>query len=333
MNKNPPKISRRDFIKIAAIAGGVLASGEVLRLIPVSRYAVVQDTRLLMGTIVNITLVANTRAEGRSAIETTYQEMNRLIEIFDFRNPDCELGSLNRDGRRNPASPELIDIFNKAAHISDISRGAFDVTVQPILAAYRAGRSITSKELELVDYHNVRIQGAMIEFLHPGMQATLDGIAKGRIVDAGGKILQSLGYGNILVEAGGDLVALGDNSFGNPWKIGVTNPRPANGQKWVAEMHVKNCAVATSGDYQDTFTSDHTLNHIIDPRTGISPLELCSATVVAPTLADADALGTTLMVLGVEKGLALIDSLPDTAAMVVTKDLKKYYSTGFPAYE
>lgn len=329
MNKNTSKISRRDFIKIAAIAGGILTAGDFFRHMPIARYSIVQDSRLLMGTIINITLVAQTQTEGKDAIDSTYREMNRLIKIFDFRNSECELGCLNKEGSLNQASPELIDMFRKAAHIGDISQGAFDITVQPILEAYRSGEAITAIKPGLVDYHNVKIQGTKIEYLHPGMRATLDGIAKGRIVDAGGNMLRSLGYGNLLVEAGGDLVALGQDVMGNPWKIGITNPRPTNGQEWLDTLYVRDRAVATSGDYRDSFTSDHTLNHIIDPRTGISPLELCSATVIADTLSEADALATTLMVLGANKGLALIESLPDTEAMVVTKDLNTFRTSGF----
>ena len=329
-DKSLKKFTRRDFIKIAAVAGGVLAAGGILRTSWNSKTTTVQDTRLLMGTIIDITLIAESEAIGRTAINATYSEMGRLIHFFDFRNPESELGLLNRNGKLDQPSSELISIIQQAGYFSDISHGAFDVTVQPILNAYRASRSLTPQDLSLVDYRNVLIEDGQVKYKLPGMQITLDGIAKGRVVDGGANALRVLGYENVLVEAGGDLVANGTDPDGQLWKIGVANPRPSNGNQWLATLSVKNCAVATSGDYMDAFTSDHSLNHIIDPHTGLSPVELCSATVIAPTLTEADALGTTLMVMGVTDGLALVEHLPGIEAMLATKDLKMYRSTGFP---
>jgi thiamine biosynthesis lipoprotein len=324
------KMTRRDFIKIAAVAGGVLMTGDLLYQFWKTQNYTVRDTRLLMGTFVDITLVAKTEQQGRDAIEAAYSEMGRQVHFYDLRNPASELGQLNLSGKADQPSPELLRMIQQANYFSGISNGAFDVTVQPVLAAYRAGRLFSSQELALIDYRNILIQDGQIKYKIPGMQITLDGIAKGKVVDEGANALRSLGYENILVEAGGDLVALGNDPDGNLWKIGVTNPRPSNGNQWLTTLKVQNCAVATSGDYMDSFTDDHSLNHIIDPHTGKSPTELCSATVIAPTLAEADALGTTLMVLGVTKGLALVERRPGIEAMLATKALKIYRSSGFP---
>ena len=163
------------------------------------------------------------------------------------------------------------------------------------------------------------------------MRITLDGIAKGRVVDGGVAALKSMGFTNILVEAGGDLLAYGAHPDGSYWKIGVVNPRPSAGHPWLTTISVEDRAVATSGDYQQTFTSDYHLNHIIDPRSGVSPAELSSATVIASSVTEADALATTLMVLGVADGLALVERLPGVEALVATKDLNIFKSAGFPA--
>ncbi len=325
------KISRRDFIKIAAVAGGALVAGELFHQFWNAQNATIRDTRMLMGTVIDITLVAKTEKQGRDAIDATFSEMGRLIHFYDYRDPNSELGCLNKLGVADQPSPELIGILQQAGYFSKISNGAFDVTVQPVLAAYQAGRPLTKQELALVDYRNVLIQNEKVIYKVPGMQITLDGIAKGKIVDGGASTLRSLGFENVLVEAGGDLVALGTDPAGKLWKIGVTNPRPSEGNQWLTTLQVKDCAVATSGDYMDAFTTDLSLNHIIDPHTGLSPTELCSATVTAPTLAEADALGTTLMVMGVESGLALVNRLPGIEAMLATKDLRIFRSAGFPA--
>jgi thiamine biosynthesis lipoprotein len=324
------KLSRRDFIKIAAVAGGVLAGGSLLHKIPRITGATVRDTRLLMGTVVDIVLIAKTKQQGQEAISAAYTEMNHLIHIFDYRNPDSELGQLNRDRAIAPASSELTAILQQAAYFGKLSNGAFDVTVQPILAAYRAGQPLTPDILALVDYRKLSVGNGRVELQIPGMQVTLDGIAKGRIVDGGTTVLKSLGFRNVLVEAGGDLVADGAGPEADTWKIGIANPRPADGKQWLTTLTVTDKAVATSGDYMDTFSNDYNLNHIINPHTGLSPTELCSVTVIADTLTEADALATTLMVLGVTDGLSLAERLPAIEAMLVTKNQEIRRTSGFP---
>ena len=330
-NLSQQKLTRRDFIKICAVAGGVLAGGSLLRFTLKPKGVTVRDTRLLMGTIIDITLVAETSQLGQAAVNAAFAEMERLTQVFDYRQADSELGRLNRNGKIERATADLISLLQKSRNYSDISQGAFDVTVLPVLAAYQAGRSIRPDDLALINYRNLDIQGEQVAFKVPGMQVTLDGIAKGRVVDNGVRTLKSLGFENVLVEAGGDLLADGAHPDGSQWDIGVSNPRPSTNGQWLATLHVNDQAIATSGDYMHTFTSDYSLNHIIDPRTGLSPAELSSASVIAPTVTDADALATTLMVLGVADGLALVERLAGIEALVATKALRVYRSSGFPS--
>jgi thiamine biosynthesis lipoprotein len=325
------KLTRRDFIKITALAGGVLVGGGLLRLSLEPKSIIVRDTRMLMGTVIDITLVAESNEAGQAALNATFSEMERLTHIFNYREKDSQLGKLNQYGKLDGAAVELTSLLHQAKHFGEISSGAFDITVLPALEALQNGHPISQAHLDVIDYRNVEIQAQQIKFKIPGMQVTLDGIAKGRVVDGGVAALKSLGFENILVEAGGDLLANGVHPDGSLWKIGVVNPRPSTGSQWLTTLRVNDRAVATSGDYMNTFTSDYSLNHIIDPRTGLSPAELSSTTVIASSVTEADALATTLMVLGVKDGLALVERLPGIEALVATKDLKIYRSTGFPA--
>ncbi len=329
--RSQSKISRRDFIKICAVAGGVVAGSSLLHFSLKAKNVTVRDTRLLMGTVIDITLVAETSQLGQAAINAAFSEMERLTHIFDYRKSDSELARLNLNGKLEHASADLVAILQKACNYSDISGGAFDVTVLPVLETYQAGHPVTSDELALIGYQSIDLQGDRVAFKKPGMRATLDGIAKGRVVDYGVRTLKEQGFDNILVEAGGDLLADGTHPNGSLWDIGVANPRPTANSQWLATLRVNDQAVATSGDYMQAFTSDYSLNHIIDPRTGVSPAELSSATVIAPTVTDADALATTLMVLGSSAGLALVERLPGIEAMLATKDLTIYRSSGFPS--
>jgi thiamine biosynthesis lipoprotein len=153
------------------------------------------------------------------------------------------------------------------------------------------------------------------------MSITLDGIAKGYIVDAGVKILRGHGFENVLVEAGGDLLASGYKAAEVPWKIGIQSPR--KGRSGLMQiLSVKNQGVATSGDYMQSYSPDFANHHIIDPRCGRSPREIASVTVIAPTATLADGLSTTLMVLGPEAGTRLMKHFPDCEAYLIGKDLK-----------
>ena len=321
-------ISRRDFLKITALTGAAIGVGLTgHRLFNLKGLQKVSETHQLMGTIVNFVIVAETEDEAHDAIQKTVGEMQRLIQIHDYRRADSPLGQLNANGVTHHAPPELIATIQQSLHFSVLSQGAFDVTVKPVIDALRENRPDGQRLLERVDYRQLSVTGDTLSLNNIGMAVTLDGIAKGCIVDGGVAVLRQLGFDDVLVEAGGDMMAKGSPN-GAAWKVGIAHPRRPD--EYIATISVQNKAVATSGDYMKYFSADYTTYHIIDPRSGNSPAHLASATVIAPSVAEADALSTTLMVLGVQDGLELIESLPDTAALLVTKDLKIHRSNAFP---
>lgn len=323
---NGNTLSRRHFLQITAVAGTVFVGGRWLtRLSQPSR--ALSRTRLLMGTLINLTVFSENEAQAEQAITATFAEMERLIALFNWRQPDSPLAQLNQTGTLGQPPAELVDLLQQANSISELSGGAFDVTVLPLLTAVRQGTNLMAAHA-LVDYHQLHISSSEIR-LGKGRQITLDGIAKGRVVDGATAVLQAHGFENILVEAGGDLVAQGMRSEGQPWRVGITNPRQTN--EALRVLSLSGQAAATSGDYQHSFTQDFSSHHIIDPRTGASPSELASVTVLAPTAAAADALSTAVMVLGSKAGLALVNQLPDVAALLVTKEMNVIHSVNFPA--
>lgn len=332
-SQSPTKnISRRDFLKITAIAGLTIGMGSsiVRKFLSQADFKKISETHYLMGTIVNFNILALDEAMGQEAIRKTVADMERLISIFDYRQASTALSKLNQAGVLNEAPVELIETVKQSLRIGSLSQGAFDISVLPIVDAFKAGLSDTNHLKELVDYRNVFVSGDQIKFARPGMSITLDGIAKGRVVDGGVAVLQSMGFENILVEAGGDMMAASSDVDGEDWTIAVSNPRPSNGTEFIAAFSVKNKAVTTSGDYMNYFNSDFSRHHIIDPRTGSSPFELSSATVIASNAAEADALSTTLMVLGVSDGLEFIKQFSDAQALLVTRDLVIHKTEGFP---
>lgn len=323
-------ISRRDFLKITAFAGLAVGIGTSVEsgLLKPDGFKKISETHYLMGTIVNFTVLATDRKLGEQAIHRTVDGMRRLISIFDYRQAGTSLARLNREGELGDAPPELTEIIDRSLQLSALSNGAFDITVLPILNAFKNEQTIVDSLFKRVDYRNVIVDGKKIRFARPGMTITLDGIAKGRIVDEGVATLNRLGFDNVLVEAGGDLMT--SNAGGGDWSIAIRHPRPEIGAENLATLPVSNQAVTTSGDYMNVFNSDYSRHHIVDPRTGISPAELSSATVIASNATEADALSTTLMVLGVREGLNLIQSLTRVESLLVTKDLAIHRTQGFP---
>ena len=326
---SPRLPSRRSFLHLTAVAGALALAGGGLAPFLLSPAAVTQRaTRLLMGTQVNLTLVAPDAATARHAIATTYAAMERLIAIFDHRQPASALAVLNRTGKLERAPAELLAMLRSAIAFGDLTGGAFDVTVKPLLDAYGRGEAGHAAQRALVDYRQIDLARDRVVLRIPGAAVTLDGIAKGRVIDGGVAALQQTGFDQIVVEAGGDLRTLGRRPDHTPWRVGVLHPRPASPGELLSMLAVGSEAVATSGDYMNSFSADFRQHHILDPRTGESPGELASATVLAPTALEADALGTALMVLGSDAGLALAERLPGVEALVVTKGLQVLQTGG-----
>lgn len=319
-------VSRRDFLKITAVAGTLLAGGKLLRMGIPLKPVTLHESQTLMGTVINLVVVSSDAKEGRSAIEAAFAEMRRLIAIFDHRQSNSSLSVLNKQGWLSSPPSELRRILSQAISIGGLSTGAFDVSVKPLLDAVRENKKISTIQ-RFVDYRRIQVSENKIS-LDPGMSLTLDGIAKGAVVDGAAATLNRVGFENVMVEAGGDLVGNGRSQDNSSWQIGIRHPRQTD--RVIAALPISTQAVATSGDYMNTFTADFSRHHILDPRTGRSPDHTASVTVLAPDAATADALSTTLLVMGPEEGSALAERLPAVEALFITKSLNIYQTSRFP---
>lgn len=322
-----PRRGALKFLALGALAAGLAPRG-IQRMLAAQRLSSVDITTLMMGTRVDMRAVCVDRDHGRLALQSAIDRMQSLVAILDHRRPSSPLARLNAEGELANAPAELREQIRLACEVGRLSGGAFDISIKPILDRLRLGLGIDRTALHLVDYQQVQIRGSRLNLGSPGMQLTLDGIAKGYIIEQGLKALEGRGFTCALVEAGGDLMAKGTSPEGSAWRIGIQHPRRSAGI--LRTLPISEAAVATSGDYLYSFTRDHRQNHILDPRSGFSPAELSSATVVAPHAALADALSTAVMVMGREDGLALIERLPGVEALLVTKDMDISISSGFP---
>lgn len=323
-------ISRRDFIKITAAAGGsILGASLIARGIWKPSYTLT-GTRTLMGTIIHLKLICHDEVEGQVALNATFDEMQRLVSMFNLRDGNSQVSKLNQAGMLDAAPGELLEVLHQSHYFGDLTGGAFDISIQPVLDRLRDGKQPDEAAKQCVDYQKIAITGQMVSFQIPGMQITLDGIAKGYIVDRGIDTLKQFGFDRVLVEAGGDLAVHSRNSDEELWQIGVASPRPENLAGYIAVFSIGEGAVATSGDYLNWFKEDKSSHHIIDPETYQSPGELASVTVHASSALRADALSTAILVMGADAGLKLANSLDDVEALVVSKEMNIKRTGGFP---
>ncbi|MCF6188565.1 MAG: FAD:protein FMN transferase, partial [Desulfobulbaceae bacterium] len=297
---------------------------------------VARRSQPIMGTVLNLTVYGPDRDACEEAINTTIDRMLALESILSRHSTTSEVARLNNNGRLTDPSTHLLEVLSLARDISTKTAGAFDVTILPLLQMHESIRGQNDhpdqKALTatrgLVGFADLHVNNDLIRFKKRGMGISLDGIAKGYIVDQGVASLRNHGFANVYVEAGGDLMVSGQKDNQSPWRIGLRSPRPQSKNKPVI-IEVSDKAVATSGDYLQAFTPDLKNHHIISPKSGFSPPELASCTITAPNVALADSLATAVMVLGREDGLELLESMDGCEGYVVDKQLNHANTTGF----
>jgi len=326
------------MLKISAVAGvgTALGTGVVSELLRRAALHRVSLTRTRLGTLVTVTVVHPDASAAGAMVDEAFAEITRLEAILSRYRPDSPLSRLNAVGSIDDAPAELLEVMAQALDYARMSAGAFDPTVAPLhhLYASRAERGeglpdavAVASALPLVGYEGVRIEGAGVEFDRPGMSVTLDGIAKGYVVDRTVATLVGAGAERVLVDAGGDIASGGARSVDEPWTVAVQDPRDEHGT--IDLVRLAGGCIATSGDYLQWFTEDRSAHHIIDPRTGHSPTHTASVSVVARTAMAADALSTAVMVLGPDAGVRLLEHLDGVEGLVVTKAGEAVRTKGF----
>ena len=288
-------------------------------------------TRREMGVSFRIVLYAPKEAAANRAADAAYARIERLNNIFTDYNPDSELMRLcHRSGPGRPirVSRDLERVLSRSLEISRKTRGAFDVTVGPVVKLWRRARR--KKRLprpdrlaaarKLIGYRAVVVdpKSRTVELRKTGMRLDLGGIAKGYAGDAALDVLEAHGITRALIDGSGDIVA-GEAPPGRTgWRIGLASLEKPDAPP-TRFLSIANAAVATSGDaYQSVEIAGTRYSHIVDPRTGIGLTRRSSVTVIAADGATADALASAVSVLGPERGLKLIDRLgAKTAALVV----------------
>ncbi|MGD8370777.1 MAG: FAD:protein FMN transferase [Syntrophobacterales bacterium] len=333
-------MSRRAFLSLT----GTLSLGVVTLGIPLPTEAVkfdrtlykVSKSRLGMGTFINMMAFHPSQGEAEEAIGRAFEEINRLSDIMTRYESSSHVSHLNGSGTLNEVPPELMQVLRSSLRYHGISRGTFDITIKPVVDLYqesfrvnnRPPSSAAIKEaMERVGSHHLKLTKTSVSFGRSGMEITLDGIAKGYIVDRAMDVLREQNIQHALINAGGDIAVYGGKGEGKSWKIGIQDPW--NRKAHVDVVTVDNGAIATSGNYEVFFDREKLFHHLIRPKSGRSAPEPASVTIRAASCMEADAIATSVYVMGPARGNQFIRRFPSIEGLVINSQGKKLPSSGW----
>lgn len=286
-------------------------------------------TDMLFDTVIKIQILD-------PADESILDGLKKLCEkydtMFSATNTDSELYKLNHaNGQPFTVSSETANLIQEGIHYSELSGGAFDLTIEPVSALwdFKADKPTVpssdaiAQAVSHVDYTKVDIQDNTVTLEDPEAGIDLGAIAKGYIADQVKTYLKKQGIKHAIINLGGNVDVIGTKPDGSKYNIGIQKPFDESGEA-ITSVQLNDQTVVTSGIYERYFKKNGKLyHHILDPRTGY-PCEnnLYSVSIITDSSTKADALSTTCFLLGYEKGMELIQSMDGVEAIFITDDEK-----------
>lgn len=286
-------------------------------------------TDMLFDTVIKIQILD-------PADESILDGLKKLCEkydtMFSATNTDSELYKLNHaNGQPFTVSSETANLIQEGIHYSELSGGAFDLTIEPVSALWDfktdkptvPSSDAIAQAVSHVDYTKVDIQDNTVTLEDPEAGIDLGAIAKGYIADQVKTYLKKQGIKHAIINLGGNVDVIGTKPDGSKYNIGIQKPFDESGEA-ITSVQLKDQTVVTSGIYERYFKKNGKLyHHILDPRTGY-PCEnnLYSVSIITDSSTKADALSTTCFLLGYEKGMELIQSMDGVEAIFITDDEK-----------
>jgi len=281
-----------------------------------------------MGSRFDITVVADNETQGNGYIDLAVAEIKRIETMISSWDEQSETSAIIRNAGKNPVKTdkELYDLITRAIKISELTSGAFDITYASMDKIWKYDGSMTklpseeevSKSVSKVGFRNIVLnpEQQTVFLKNEDMRIGFGAIGKGFAADKAKTLLVEKGVDAGIINASGDLTTWGTQPDGSPWMVGITNP--LNKNKIFSWFPLDNNAVVTSGNYEKYVEfNGKRYTHIIDPRTGWPVTGLTSATVFAPKAELADALATSVFVMGIETGLDFINQLPGIECVIV----------------
>lgn len=295
-------------------------------------------TNFVLGTVVTISLYDNGSEE---ILEKAFARLLEIENLMSANLEASEIGQINLLAGKEPVpvSEETYKVIEKGIYYGEVSKGTFDISMEPVVDLWKIGtgdaRVPSEEELQLalskVSFEKIQLDETNQTAFLPeyGMGLDLGGIAKGYAADEIVRLLKAEGVSSAMLNLGGNVFAMGSKIDGSTWNIGIQNPFDERNQ-YFGIASIANQTVVTSGPYERYFEENgKRYHHIFDTATGM-PVEnnIASVTVIADSSIDGDALSTTLFALGIEEGLALVETLEGVDCIYVDYDKKVTVSTG-----
>jgi len=296
-------------------------------------------SELLLGTVCKITIYDKPTDKAFTA---AFERIARIEAEMTLHSADSEIAHVNAKAGLAPVavSDDTFAVIKEALRIAALSSGAFDPTIGPLVQAWDIGgdnpRKPAQEEIDrlvgLIDWRLVVLdeRAKTVYLPKKGMVLDLGGIAKGYAADEVAEVLADHGVKRAIINLGGNVLTVGQKADGSPWRIGIQNPDEERGGSALI-LQIDATSLVTSGPYERYFDLDGVrYHHILNPRSGY-PVEsdFTSVSIVMDSSFTADALSTAVYSLGLERGMALIESLEGVEAIFLTNDHRILYTTGF----
>lgn len=299
---------------------------------------VVTRTSFLLDTIVTITLY-----DWRDAatMDKAMAEISRLEALLSVEKEGSDLDRLAKEAGKAwvEIAPETQEVLTQAKEFYTLSGGYFDVTAGPLIDLWgirdqESGHYPTDQErkqaLSLTGNDDLLVEDGRAYLARPGMKVNLGGIAKGYIADKVKQLLVSEGVEHAVMDLGRNILLIGGHPNGQDFSIGIQDPLAPQGTV-LGKLEANGKSVVTSGTNERYFVYEgKRYHHVLDPFTGFpSDNGLAAVTILSDTSVQGDALSTTCLLLGLDKGLDLIESLPDVEALFILEDGTQHTTSGF----
>lgn len=293
---------------------------------------------LLMGNQFHIGAVCDHEKLGQNAIDEAIHEIKRIEEKLSTYKENSETNLINKNAGVAPVevSEETIALIERAIKISALTQGAFDITYGGLDKKFwnfdKEMKELPNiedakKAVSLINYRNIEINksDATVFLNEKGMRIGFGGIGKGYAADMAKKVMISMGIQSGVVNASGDMTVWGLKPKGEKWSIGIAHPNYQHA--FFSKMEITNHSVATSGNYEKyVMIGGERYSHTIDPKTGMPIKGIKSITTVCPFAEFADAIATPIMVMGIEKGLNLVNQINGLECIIFDDNDKIYVS-------
>lgn len=334
-------MNRRAFLALTGALGlsmatvGIPLSYEALKFN--SKLFKVSQTVAGMGTFITITLLHSSRDQAEEAMGLAFAEIERLSSMMNRYQNDSYISRLNSNGSLKDVPTHVMNVLHASLAYYKVTQGAFDITVKPVVDLYKESFTANNKPpsphaieevtTSCVGSHHISLLDKEVSLSRPDMGVTLDGIAKGYIVDQAMALLRKHGIQHALINAGGDIAVHGNKGKNTPWRIAIQDP-------WKQGRPLEVCsltrgALATSGNYEVYYDQEKLFHHLVTPHTGIPARKTASVSILASSAMEADTLATAVSVMGSVVGTGFLNRMPGIDGYIIDLDRQETRTEGW----